>query len=255
MNTAPPISIPVDEAPPSLTSTVLWQAAAPAGVGPDSLVARVYETLWKQIVEGERQPGERLIDAELVDELGVSRTPIRHALYQLQQAGLVEASTGRGFHVVLFGADDIRDLYDLRLILEVAAIRDATRRIPEQELQAALDLLNLLRLIPEPALSPRFLSSDMQFHHELIAGNSGNRRLAEAVAQLRARMSVFLAGGTRLPGANITAIGEHEDIIRGLLARDPVRAATAMAHHIQRVKEDALLAFATDRPRRVRRLR
>ena len=108
---------------------------------------------------------------------------------------------------------------------------------------------------PEPGRSPHFLSSDMQFHHELIAGNSGNRRLAEAVAQLRARMSVFLAGGTRLPGANLTAISEHEDIIRALLARDAVVAATAMAHHIQRVKEDALRAFATDRPRRVRRLR
>jgi len=236
------------------TSDVLWKAGAAAGTGGQSLVARVYETLWKQIVEGERLPGERLIDAELVDELGVSRTPIRHALYQLQQARLIEASTGRGFHVVLFDADDVRELYDLRTILEVAAVRAAAPRIAEPALRAALDEHQLMRRMPEQDAGPRFLRSDVSFHHQLVAGNSGNRRLAEAVAAQRAQMSLFMVGGTRVPGGISKAIDEHLLIIEALLDGDVDRAATGMEQHVQRVKQDALKMLDA-RPRRVRRMR
>lgn len=229
-------------------------AGAAAGSNGGSLVARVYETLWKQIVEGERLPGERLIDAELVDELGVSRTPIRHALYQLQQARLIEASTGRGFHVVLFDAEDVRELYDLRTILEVAAVRAAAPRIPEHDLRAAYDELQTMRQTPETEAGPRFLRSDVRFHHQLVAGNSGNRRLAEAVAAQRAQMSLFMVGGTRVPGGILAAIDEHETIIEVLLDGDVERAAAAMEQHVQRVKHDALRQL-NERPRRVRRMR
>ena len=239
----------------SIVSTVLWQAAAPFAQASDSLVAHAYETLWKEIVEGERQPGERLIDAELVAELGISRTPIRHALYQLEQAGLVETSRRRGFHVVIFSVDDVRELYDLRIILETAAVRAATTRIPETDLLAALEEIQRLQHMPEPKRSPLFLASDMRFHHQLLADNSGNRRLAEAIAQQRARMSIFLARGTRLPDANTTALREHQAIVQALLARDEADATGAMERHLQRVKEDALREFASVRRPRVRRLR
>jgi DNA-binding GntR family transcriptional regulator len=92
-------------------------------------------------------------------------------------------------------------------------------------------------------------------HHQLLAGNSGNRRLAEAIAQQRARMSIFLAGGTRLPNANSTALNEHQAVVEALLARDEAGATTALDRHLQRVKEDALREFASVRRPRVRRLR
>jgi DNA-binding GntR family transcriptional regulator len=236
------------------TSDVLWRAGAAGGTGGESLVAKVYETLWKQIVEGERLPGERLIDAELVDELGVSRTPIRQALYQLQQARLIEASTGRGFHVVLINADDVRELYDLRTILEVAAVRAAAPRIAPAALQAAYDEHQALRRLPEQDAGPRFLRSDVSFHHQLVAGNSGNQRLAESIAAQRAQMSLFLVGGTRVPGGIPTAIDEHLTVLEALLAGDIERAAAAMEQHVQRVKQDAL-TMLDERPRRVRRMR
>lgn len=250
------MTIPTPQSnPPTTVGDVLWQAAAPFAHATDSLVGHAYETLWKQIVEGERIPGERLVDAELVAQLGISRTPIRHALYQLQQAGLVEANPRRGFHVAIPSVDDIGDLYDLRTILEVAAIRAATPHIPLADLDAALHEIDTLRTIPEPLLGPRFLTSDVQFHHMLIAGYSGNRRLAEAIGQQRARMSMFLAGGTRLPGGTTTAIDEHASIVRALVERDAARAAVAMEAHIQRVKQDAVRAWAMQRQPRVRRFR
>lgn len=237
------------------TSHVIWQASNPAVSGESSLVGKVYEILWKQIVEGERRQGERLIDAELVEELGVSRTPIRHALYQLQEAGLVETSTGRGFHIVVFNAGDIRELYDLRTILEIAAVRAAASHIAEADLQTALAELVVLRDEPDPERGPRFLRADVQFHHKLIAGNSGNRRLAEAIASQRAQMSVFMVGGTRTPGGVSTAIDEHVHILRALIDHDVAGAVMAMESHIQRVKDDALRQIEVERPQRVHRLR
>jgi DNA-binding GntR family transcriptional regulator len=237
------------------TSNALWQISAPFAQTQDSLVASVFETLWKQIVEGERQQGERLIAGEIARELGVSRTPVQQALYQLHQAGLVEATAGRGFHVVIFSTADIRDLYDLRIILEVAAVRLVAAQIDPNVLHAALATINTLRHTPETELGAHFLRSDVQFHHELIAGNSGNRRLAEAIANQRAQMSLFLVGGTRLPGGITAALDEHEEIIHALLERDVDRSAKAVEHHIQRVKEDVLRQFATLHPPRVRRFR
>lgn len=237
------------------TSHVLWQASNPVVSGDGSLVGKVYETLWKQIVEGERRQGERLINAELVEELGVSRTPIRHALYQLQEAGLIETSTGRGFHVVVVNTNDIRELYDLRTILETAAVRAAASCIAEAELQAALIELEVLRQVPDQERGPRFLRADVQFHHELIAGNTGNRRLAEAIASQRAQMGLFMVGGTRVPGGVTTAIDEHEEILNRLLDRNVDGAESAMERHIQRVKDDALRQLEVERPRRVHRLR
>ncbi len=95
----------------------------------------------------------------------------------------------------------------------------------------------------------------MVFHHELIAGHCGNRRLVEAIAHQRARMGLFMVTGTRLPNGISAALDEHEVIARALLDRDSQRAASAMEQHLQRVKEDTLQQYALLRPPRVRRLR
>lgn len=237
------------------TSGALWQASALVVQEQDSLVASVYEILWKQIVEGDRQPGERMVVSELARELDVSRTPVQSALYQLQQAGMVHASAGRGFHVMIFSATDIRDLYNLRTILEVAAVRAAVAQIPALELHAALETITALRQVPLHEAAAYFLRSDVVFHHEMIAGHCGNRRLMEAIAHQRARMGLFMVSGTRLPDGIASALDEHEIIAHALLERAAERAAAAMEQHIQRVKEDALRQYAAVRPPRVRRLR
>ena len=234
-------------------SEVLWQATESQETAQGSLVESVYKVLWQQIVEGERQQGERFIELELVKELGVSRTPIRQALFQLQQAGFVQIGENRGFHVVIFDADDIRELYELRSILEGSAIRLATNRIPEEALHEAIKMTEVIENLQEPDLSPAFLHSDVDFHHQLIAGHCGNRRLREAIATLRAQMSLFIADGTRVPGGIENALAEHKVILEKLLERDAQAAETAMTEHIERVKTMALEAFATSRPPRLRR--
>jgi DNA-binding transcriptional regulator YhcF (GntR family) len=138
-------------------SDLLWQATGQFASAPNMLVDGVYETLWKQIVEGERQQGERLSDTDIAAELGVSRTPVRQALHQLQRAGLVQTSARRGFHVTIFTPEDIRELYDLRTILEVAAVHAAVPRLEEARLRAALEAIGAegTLLIQDPWLCTR----------------------------------------------------------------------------------------------------
>lgn len=232
-------------------SDVLWQADTK---GRDqSRVDDVYKRLWQRIVEGEHQQGERLIENDLAQELGVSRTPVRQALFQLQQAGLVRADKNRGFHVIIFSADDICDLYDLRAVLELAALRAAAPHLTPAPLKEALEHIATLRQTPEPELSPRFLQSDIAFHHQLIAERSGNRRLAEALASSRAQMSIFIAEGTRVAGGIGKALSEHEQIAEALLRGDVDGAVGAMQRHLERVKNMALADFAALRPVRIRR--
>ena len=248
------MTVPVSAATERETlSDVLWEAAGVPRPAQDSMVSSVYKILWQQIVEGERQPGERFIETELVTELGVSRTPIRQALFQLQQAGLVEIGESRGFHVVIYGEKDIRELYELRAVLEVAAVRAAVPAIPEGALGRTQEKAAALGALSEPDLSPAFLHFDIDFHHGLIAGHCGNRRLSEAVAGVRARMGVFIADGTRVPKGTELAMREHAEILAALGQRDAETAAAAMARHLERVKEMALTSFAHSRTSRVRR--
>ncbi|MFN8504694.1 GntR family transcriptional regulator [Kouleothrix sp.] len=229
----------------------LWQTMVHfAGESP-MLVDTVYCALWKQIVAGERQPGENLSDSELAAELGVSRTPVRQALHQLQRLGLVQTGPRRGFHVTIFRADDIRELYDLRTVLEVAAVRAATPRVELARMQAALAQIGALRagIAADAAISARLMRGEIDFHHDMIAANAGNRRLAEAIAQQRAQIGIFLIGGLRDLSLMRWALDEHEQIVRAMIERDAEHAAAAMHGHIQAMKERVLVRFAAPRSR------
>lgn len=247
-------------APPGTNKSVgdtLWQAIADAAGPSPMLVDGVYRALWNQIVEGVRQPGENLSDSALAAELGVSRTPVRQALHQLQRIGLVQTGPRRGFHVTIYRADDIRELYDLRTVLEVAAIRAALPRITASQIHAAQAQVAELRAALPGAqdMSARLLRGEIDFHHGLIAAHAGNRRLAAAIAEQRAQIGIFLIGGLRDHSLMAGALGEHDLIVQAMLAGDADRAAAAMEQHIQAMKERVLVRFATRSAGRVRAAR
>ena len=236
-------------------SDLLWNAIVRHTDAPNMLVDAVYRTLWTQIVEGDRQQGERLSDVDLAAELGVSRTPVRQALHQLQRTGLVQTSAKRGFHVTIFSEQDVRELYDMRAILEVAAVRAATPHIAEARLSSALSLISELRTLHGEELNTAFFQSDIELHHDLIAQHNQNRRLAAAIADLRAQLGIFLISSMRAQPMIVDALDGHEAILRALLDRDVERAAAAMEDHIQTSKLNALRAFAQNRRPTIRTLR
>lgn len=152
----------------------------------------VYARLRDMILSNQLKPGERLPDRDLAEELGVSRTPVREALGRLEQDGLVANRAGRGYVVVEMDAKQIADLYDLREMLEVHAVRLAAERATPEDLDQlarVLATLETYRDVPEKRSEE--IKEGLRVH-ELIARASGNAFLHETLVRLLDRMRVFI---------------------------------------------------------------
>src|SRR5262245_5813199 len=136
----PPTKAPAaPEAAPSAT----W---APSSGGHRTLAERAFSALHAGIVSGELAPGKRLRIDELADALQVSHLPIREAIRQLESRGLVQHTPHRGARVTELSLDDLRQLYDARLLIEPEVIRRAAIEFTDDDASVARELLDLYTL-------------------------------------------------------------------------------------------------------------
>ena len=199
------------------------------------------KAIFRAIIHGERPSGSRLVTSRLAVQLGVSPTPIREALVELELAGFVELSHQRGAVVLPFGRAELRELYHVRRLLEAEAARLACGRIDTASIQN-------LRSALERLLHPGIENEVSWFHevavldssvHQIVVGYCGNRRLAGEVG----RYHDFGATMRDLIG---TGRDRHEpclavffDLFQALDASQPEKASAAMARHISLAAEVA----------------
>src|SRR3954470_10823438 len=198
-----------------------------------SLRDTVYQQLRDEILNGRISPRERLTEPKLGKAFDVSRTPVREALSRLLSDGLIER-TDFGYAVVVPSLEDLRNLYELRITLELRGIARAIEnpqvRHDEALLRAELATWEPLRDAP-PDPDPSFVILDEQFH-QVLSRASGNTQLTDALVtvnqKIRAvRMHDFVEQ------ERITAtIDEHMAILRLVLARDLPDALTALHQHV-----------------------
>ena len=198
-----------------------------------TLTARVYETLRDAIVSGELGAGSRHSIYELADVLAVSRTPVREALLKLADQGIVRFERNRGVVILKTTAEDLEEIFAVRLLLEVPATRRATQLMRDDELaelRAALRRLGDASVTPEHDVRER-LRRDAQFHRVLL-GAARNRRLVEMVDALRDLQIVRAVTTVGVTGHPEPIFRDHQEILRRVEQRDPAGAAEAMAAHI-----------------------
>jgi DNA-binding GntR family transcriptional regulator len=133
----------------------------------------VYEELKSAIVDLRLAPGEPLREATLADRLGVSKTPIREALTRLEQEGLVETTSFKGAVVTRYSRQDLVEIYELRELLENAAVRAAAQSMTEQ------DLARLERIASE---SPRIGQLTAEIPGRIDASVDEHEKIVEAIA-------------------------------------------------------------------------
>lgn len=180
---------------------------------------RVYAELRKEILSSAINSRDLLVESVVARRFGVSKAPVREALAILQRDGLIESLPRKGYLVAPVTFRDVQELFELRTILEGAAVEFAATKISEQSLRYLEDLR------PAAATTPDFLSYDSEFH-TLIARESHNFRLARLVAQAVDETPRTIA---------VTADhGEHAAIIAALRTGDPARAREAMVAHIRK---------------------
>lgn len=223
-----------------------------------NLGADVYRILWDRILSRGLDPGEKLSDLRLSEQLGVSRTPVREALHRLVQDGVVRAEPNRGFFVASFSPAEIAEIYDTRAALEIWALHAGPNRIDRQELNEQIAAHGRANDLIIAAESPEdrfnaassFLETDMGFHRWLVR-RSGNARLTSIIEGLWAQIAVFQKAGAHVPGWMETALDHHRMILYLLSQGQQADAVQALEAHILNMKERVLadLAPAFEEPK------
>lgn len=201
----------------------------------------IVQSLLAEIFQGQRHPGERLVTQELADRFGVSHTPIREALISLSGIGIIDLVPNRGAVVRGVTARDVREVCQVRSILECKATRLACGRLDRAELQTLAAELRRLRDRP-PAGIADFIDQARQADtclHDRIAGSCGNAFLAQELRRLKVLFRAFRdVAYIRHEARNdhrrlVGEAAEHLAIVDALLAGDADSAARAMARHIR----------------------
>ncbi len=201
-------------------------------VARDSLTERVGEALRDAINSGALRAGELHSANEIAGQLGVSRTPVREALLVLADAGMVRLERNRGFRVMQRSPEHIAEVFQLRLLLEVPAARQAASRATPQlaaRLRAQLDAMHAAAAAGD---EPSVARLDRGFH-ELVLNAGQNRTLVLVVAGLRDRLLATGASTADRSRSLADIAREHEPILAAVSARDPDAAAAAVAYHLR----------------------
>lgn len=211
---------------------------------------QAYERLRRLLIEGHYPAGSRLVEERLAGDLGVSRTPVRQALARAAAEGLVQIFPNRGAVVRSFTMDDLREIYDLRAVLEGhAAHRAAGRITPKQlaTLSAAAAALEeaLGRPFASQADEVHFLVEQNAIFHDTIIAAAGNGRLGGVVANVVNVPLQFRSFYWYTPEERRISNFFHRSILTALGQGDGERARAMMQEHIYHGR-DALLGRMKD---------
>ena len=159
----------------------------------------VFNTLRQAILKGELKPGERLMEIQLAEQLGVSRTPVREAIRKLELEGYVIMMPRRGTYVANMSMSDISDIFEIRSALESLSNGLAAKRITPDELEHLQNLLVMLKPYVEQMDMEKIVELDIEFH-DLLYHASRNKRLVGIISNLRDQLTRFRTLSMSYPG-------------------------------------------------------
>jgi DNA-binding GntR family transcriptional regulator len=195
---------------------------------------QVYETLRASIVSLQRTPGQRLSEAELARDLGVSRTPVREAIIQLRADGLVEVTPQLGSFVSKISLSNVREAQFAREALECAAVRVAAERIDATAIERLHQNVALQRAAQASADLEQFYRLDEAFHRELVA-TSGYSGISELLDRSRAHLNRVRRLSLPVPDVIEELIDQHFAVLEALERNDADQAEAALRHHLRGV--------------------
>jgi DNA-binding GntR family transcriptional regulator len=203
---------------PAFENLTLWQ--------------RVYEHLRGEIMADRLPPGTELSEVALSRELSVSRGPIREAMGRLAAEGLVTVRPRRGAEVRAITPGELVDSYEVREALEVLAVRLATPRITESDLERLEELVDSMATHSRNDAVADFFAANVIFH-ELLCELSGNKKLQEVHHRLASEIGRFQAQTLALRGNLEGSVNEHRAILAAMRLGDAEKAAALTAAHVR----------------------
>lgn len=187
----------------------------------------------RALLDGTMQPGEIYSANKLAARLGISNSPAREAMITLADKGLLEPVKNRGYRVVDMTDRDKQEVYELRVLIEVEAVRRAA--LAGIEAHRAAHLRELAQATCQAATAGdtvEYLEVDQRFHAELV-NLVGNRRWVQIVENLRDQSRINGAYHLKLRGVLEETAREHEQIVEAVIAGDARRAVELMIRHLE----------------------
>lgn len=210
---------------------------------------KAYEFIKEQILSLRVSPGDRLIAGTIADYLGISRTPVREALSRLEQESLLSRESGWGFTVTAMDLEDVLDLYRVRKVLEVEAVREAAQRIDDTTLAYMASTLKCANDFRKRGETVKFLEQCRLFHGA-IAMATRNRLLQQMLGMINDRIRIVSATILKQHQPRAFEIyTENVELLKALKRRDPESAAGAVSTHIGNAEQYAVYLLGTRQSR------
>jgi DNA-binding GntR family transcriptional regulator len=214
-----------------------------AGDAPASLADTAYTQLKQELFEFRLVPGDRFSESEIAERLGMSRTPVRDALFRLQHEGYLEVHFRSGWSVRPIDFEQFEHLYDLRMVLETTAVKRLCDSIEAPDGKTAADPLKKLKnfwLVPKTARlkdGKKVADMDEAFHLTLVEA-AGNPELARVHREVTERIRIIRRLDFTQPARIETTYDEHAQILRAIMSRRADRADTLLRAHIEESKAE-----------------
>lgn len=200
-------------------------------VQPVTVSQQVFEILKAAIIQGRLAPGARLVEVELAQMLGVSRTPLREAILRLEHEGWLERQLNGGVQVAPLLLDEVEQTYQARAALEGIIARQAVERITPEQL-AELEMLTELMAARQSTGKLAEMVTLGKSFHQIIHEASGNRVCVQLLRMLNDRADRYKHLSVILPGRAERAALEHRRLLECFKARHPRRAEAEMRRHV-----------------------
>jgi DNA-binding GntR family transcriptional regulator len=197
----------------------------------ESLTQKSYNRIKEDILSHRLLPREPLREAELAARYETSKTPVREALLILTREGIVEMHAFRGMRVRDFSTQDVREVYELREILEPLAIERAIPRMTQEDTEGLRDLLRQAWEAVERGDERELSRLNREFHTALVA-RCDNSRILEILAQLQNQVRVMTLRFWRVRATYLDEARQHEEILSAAAAGNTHRAADLLRAHI-----------------------
>lgn len=201
-----------------------------------SLRGRVFQSIREDILSGRYEQNTELKEAAIGAELGVSRTPVREALRQLELEGLVTIIPNRGAYVNMITAKDVQDIYVIRSMLEGLCARWATQSITEEQLDSMEETLCLSEYHTSKKNYEKLYELDSLFHEQLYEAG-GSRILNHILSDFHDYVKMVRKVTISASGRSVTSTEEHRAIFEAIKEKDPDKAEALAKEHVKHTIE------------------
>lgn len=196
------------------------------------LAGQAEQKLRTAILDGELLPGAPLVEADLVHQLGMSKTPVREALRLLAHSGLITTDSFRTWRVRTLSSQDVQNIFDIRAILESTAVTRACAQSTQEGRRHIRETMRGIQELTGDTPHPTLAQANRSLHAALIV-ECGNTEIVDVVASYGDRLTLAVVQGWRRHDTSIKELEEHREIVEAYLDGDADRVGDLMRAHIE----------------------